>query len=453
MNPLDDIEKLIHTSYEIIRKSEHICLDGGRPEERANRARVIAEQWALLDGYLDDYRGICHNLNKPVPEHIQQLIVLAQVHHARAGGAAAVPITISEDGQPLATAETMLPPRHEFNAEFLEELTAPGGTVKLRDKLYVRRAADAQLEHEIVKRGAIITIRAPRQTGKSSLLVRGIQHARTQNARVVALDMQLVDKEHLSTSDSFLRCLAETITRKLRLAPATVEKAWRGALGAQDKLTYFMEDYVLSAAAPLVLTMDEADILLDTTFHNDFFALIRAWHNRAAYEEIWDSLTIVLVISTEPYLLISDVTQSPFNVGLKLHLRDFDAAQIRDLNQRHGAPINDGDFALFMALLGGHPYLTRQALYTMCVEGITWAELDRGAARDDGPFGDHLRRQIWLLRAEPELRAALQEVVRHNHCADDEAFYRLLRAGLVIGNGKECACRCELYQRYFAEKL
>jgi hypothetical protein len=363
-------------------------------------------------------------------------------------------LTISEDGRPVADGETMPRPLPEFDPRFLDELEAPGGTVKLRDRFYVERDADAHLKRQIVRSGSITTIRASRQTGKSSLLVRGVQHARQKRAKVVNLDMQRVDSDHLATPDGFLRYLAECIVRKLRLDAAEVEKAWRSTLGPQDKLTYLMEDYILPESdGHIVLALDEVDRLLGTPFHSDFFALVRSWHNSAAYDEQWDKLNMVMVISTEPYLLIADMNQSPFNVGLKLYLKDFHEAQVRDLNQRHGSPVRESDFSQFMKLLNGHPYLTRKALFTLLTERLTWTELVRVAPTDRGPFSDHLRRFHWMLWDEPDLREALKQVVRQDRCLDEMALFRLLQAGLVKGSGEICKCRCDLYTRYFKDKL
>lgn len=361
---------------------------------------------------------------------------------------------LSEDGRAVADAETLHPPLPEFDPRFLEGLEAPGGAVRLSDRFYVEREADGRLKREIVKLGTTTTIRAARQTGKSSLLVRGVHHARESGARVVCLDMQRVDRDHLETPDVFLHCLAESIVHKLRLDVAEVQKQWRGSLGPQDKLTYLMEDYVLPASdGPIVLAMDEADRLLQTDFYKDFFALVRSWHNSRALDDRWNKLNIVMIISTEPYLLIDDVTQSPFNVGLPLYLEDFDAAQVRGLNRRHGSPVSEGDFPQLMELLGGHPYLTRKALYTLVIERLAWSDLTRVAPADHGPFGDHLRRHHWLLRDEPGLRESLRQVIRHGRCDDDTAFFRLLRAGLVKGSGEVCRCRCGLYRIYFEDKL
>lgn len=363
-------------------------------------------------------------------------------------------VGLSEDGGVISDEAGLHPPLPEFDPRLVEAMEAPGGVVKLRDKFYIERHADTQLRREVIKAGSTTTIRASRQTGKSSLLVRGVNEARQNGANVVHLDLQRVDGDRLASPDLFLRDLAEFIVRKLRLDVAEVERAWRGSLGPQDKLTYLMEDYVLPESnTPIVLALDEVDRLLQTPFHSDFFALLRSWHNSRALDEQWDRLNLVMVISTEPYLLIADVNQSPFNVGLKIYLEDFNEAQVRDLNKRHDSPVSEADFPQLLKLLGGHPYLNRKALYTMVTERLPWSRLIRAAALDHGPFGDHLRRHQWLLRDEPSLREALKQVIEQNRCTDESALFRLLQAGLVKGSGEAYSCRCDLYRIYFKDKL
>ncbi|MBN1993883.1 MAG: AAA-like domain-containing protein [Anaerolineae bacterium] len=362
---------------------------------------------------------------------------------------------ISEDGGTFTDDEAIHTPLPQFDPGLVESLEAPGGVIKLRDKFYIERYADAQLRREVTKAGTTTTIRASRQTGKSSLLVRGINFARENKARVFHLDLQQFDAERLATPNIFLHSLAELMVRKLRLEVAEVENFWRGSLGPQDKLTYLIEDYILPETnSPIVLALDEVDRLLQTTnFYSDFFALLRAWHNSRALNEDWNRFNIILVISTEPYLLINEINQSPFNVGLRVYLEDFNQAQVRDLNQRHGAPVAEADFPELMDLLNGQPYLTRQALYTMVIQQLTWANLRQIAVEDNGPFGDHLRRQHWLLGQEPMLKEAFRQVIHNKNCEDDTARFRLLQAGLIKGSGDVYACRCDLYRQYFKDKL
>ncbi len=365
---------------------------------------------------------------------------------------------VSEDGRPVGGDEKVLhSPLPEFDPRFLKDLVVPGGAVRLSDRLYVERDADARLKKEIVKWGTTTTIRASRQTGKTSLLMRGIRHAHERGVNVAFLDFQSFGSDQRTSLDDFLRELAESICDELDLDQGAVERAWSGSRSALKKMTRFMEKHVLPAFdEPLVLAMDEADCLLQTDFYKDFFGLLRSWHNRRAHpsrREFWRKLNLVLVISTEPYLLIADPNQSPFNVGLRLYLKDFTKTQVRNLNRQHGSPVTESDLPQLMALLSGHPYLTRRAFYALVTERWTWADLTRVAATDEGPFGDHLRCQYWLLRDKPDLRKALKEIIRRECCADEMAFFRLLRAGLVKGSGDVCVCRCDLYKMYFESKL
>ena len=361
---------------------------------------------------------------------------------------------ISEDGWLLSPDQTSSPPLPAFDPRFVKELSVPGGAVKQRDKFYIERPADFQLKEQIILPGTTTTIRAPRQTGKTSLLMRGINYARRHGTDVVFLDFQSFGREYLSSPDLFLQELAHTICDELNLDESEVDKAWQGGRSPAKKLTRYLEKYVLpTTEAPVVLAMDEADTLLQTDFYKEFFGLLRSWHNRRASREIWENLNMVLVISTEPYLLIDDIHQSPFNVGLHLGLSDFDEALVGNLNFRHGTPLTDSEISLLMDLLNGHPYLTRLALYKLVADGLSWSELSHLAPTDDGPFGDHLRHQYWILHDKPDLKTALAQIISEQCCPDEQSLFRLLQAGLIKGSGDAYRCRCDLYRQYFADKL
>ncbi|MFC1976143.1 AAA-like domain-containing protein [Chloroflexota bacterium] len=361
---------------------------------------------------------------------------------------------ISEDGRLIPGNEISSPPLPAFDPRFMRELVVPGGAVKLRDKLYIERKTDAQLKDQIVKWGTTNTIRAPRQTGKTSLLMRGIHYARSQGVNVVFLDFQSFGSEQLTSLDLFLQEFALSVCDELGLDEDMVEQAWQGSRSPTKKLSRFMEKQILPTFdEPIVLAMDEADSLLQTDFYKDFFGLLRSWHNRRASREIWEKLNLALVISTEPYLLIDDIHQSPFNVGLLLGLEDFDETQVRDLNVRHGSPVDENDLPALMALLNGHPFLTRLALYKMVTEDIPWASLEQNAPTDHGPFGDHLRHQYWIIHDKPELKDAMRDIILSECCPDEKSLFRLLQAGLIKGSGDAYTCRCDLYKLYFQNKL
>lgn len=347
-------------------------------------------------------------------------------------------------------------PTNQEQSVTLSELTPPDGPINPNDSIYIEREADIRLKREIVKRGGnIITIRAPRQTGRTSLLVRGIEHAHQHEYPVVQLDLEGFTATSLVSLDVFLKKLAQSICDMLKLDEDRLEQAWRGNRSTEDKFLRFMEEYVLlTFDKPIILALDNADhLLLHTKFYKDFFQLIRFWHNLRAHRKIWQKLNFVLVISTEPYLLVDSVTQSPFNVGLELNLNDFNETQVRNLNQQHGSPVKENDLPQLVALLGGHPFLTRWAFYIMVTEDKSWVDLSIHAATDDGPFSSHLRKQYGSIRDKPKLKQTLKQIIQTNRCSDETNCFRLLQAGLIKGSGEAYRCRCDLYTQYFKDKL
>ncbi|MGB0385081.1 MAG: AAA-like domain-containing protein [Ardenticatenaceae bacterium] len=340
--------------------------------------------------------------------------------------------------------------------DWLDTVSPPIGAIS--GPFYVARDADAHFKRLILQNAPPIIIRGARQTGKTSLLAQGIIHAREHNLKVVHLDLQAVGQTHLQAYDHFLRYLAESIVSELgldRWDPDLVQKAWSSPRrSAPDKLSRLLSrDILPKSDKPIVLALDEADYLLEFDFRADFFGLLRSWHNRAATDRRWRKLNMVLVISTEPHLLIADPYQSPFNVGKYIDLKDFSKEQLRDLAQTYRLPLQESEMGQLMALLNGHPYLTHQALYTLATESCSWAELADLAMSDDGPFASHLRRYYALLRTQSDLQAALKQVIHKQSCPK-EAFHRLKRAGLLVrGRDKQATFRCHLYQKYFEETL
>jgi hypothetical protein len=161
-----------------------------------------------------------------------------------------------------------------------------------------------------------------------------------------------------------------------------------------------------------------------------------------------------MVISTQPYLLIDDINQSPFNVGTRIELRDFTAEQVQDLNDRHGTPLNEAELVEMMKLLGGHPYLVRQALYTLVDEEMTWRDLEEIAITELSPFNQHLRQYLYYLRDRPQFTHAFTSILTTQSCPDEMALTRLISAGLIQQDeGGLCRCRCQLYELYFRRFL
>jgi len=240
-----------------------------------------------------------------------------------------------------------------------------------------------------------------------------------------------------------------------------VDEFWR-PLGNGQNCTDYFGDYLLKELnAPLVLGMDEVDSIFDTDFRSDFFGMLRSWHNDRAVgflskgKSCWKQLDMVLVTSTEPYQLIENLNQSPFNVGQTIELEDFDSDQVADLNNRHGSPLNNDELGKLMTLLSGHPYLVRRALYLVASRQMSVRDLFARAADERGPFGDHLRYLCLRMYGNRQLIQGMLKVIRRNACQDEGLFRRLHGAGLVRRNREngKVLPRCQVYADYFKEHL
>src|SRR5581483_1370444 len=332
-------------------------------------------------------------------------------------------------------------------------LDSPEGTIDSQSKFYVLRASDAVALDAIGRQGVTITIKGPRQMGKSSLLVRTIEAAATAGKRVAFLDFQLFDKNGLANADVFFRQFCSWLSDELDLE-SRVDEYWAAPLSNSQRCERYLGRYLLKElGGPLVLAMDEVESIFETDFRTDFFSMLRSWHNSRAIKPAWKQLDLVLVTSTEPYQLIENLNQSPFNVGEVIEISDFSPEQVADLNRRHGSPLGAGEEKQLMALLNGHPYLVRRALYLVASGRMTAADLFARATDDVGPFGDHLRYHLFRLHNKEELVRGMQQVIKNHSCQNEEVFFRLRGAGLVRREGHEELPRCQLYADYFREYL
>lgn len=237
----------------------------------------------------------------------------------------------SREGEPAATVTASLP-QNAVTAANLEEL---GGQVPLDSPFYIPRPPIEERCYEaIIKPGALIRVKAPRQMGKSSLMLRILDRANQQGYQSVWLNLQAAREESLENLDALLKWLCSRISRKLRL-PDKVEEYWQGALGSNDKCTDYFELYLLEELkVPLALGLDEVDELFQyESVAGDFFGLLRAWHEESKFNPVWRNLRLIIAHSKEVYIPLN-INQSPFNVGLPVELLPLNDNQIADLIQR-----------------------------------------------------------------------------------------------------------------------
>ncbi len=340
-------------------------------------------------------------------------------------------------------------------ANIVRDSSSPEGTMANHSPYYVERETDREAIRALNEiKGVTIAIKGSRQMGKSSLLNRIITDGYKQGMKSAFIDFQLIEQATLESADVFYRQFCGMLAWEFNLDDHTSE-AWNNPLGHVQKTTNYLKKYILDQIvdAPILLAMDEVERMFASPFRSDFFSMLRSWHNKRAQGGEWSRLNLVLVTSTEPYQLIADLNQSPFNVGTVVELGDFTMQQVEELNQRHGSPLNSGELHKLVDLLGGHPYLTRRSLYLVSTQRMNFKDLLIRAYDDDGPFGDHLRNHLFRMSTYPDLQSSFLQIIHHNRCANEHVFFRLRGAGLAKRVGIDVLPRNSLYSHYFKRRL
>jgi DNA-binding Xre family transcriptional regulator len=329
--------------------------------------------------------------------------------------------------------------------------------VALDSPFYVERPPiESNCYNEIREPGALIRIKALRQMGKTSLMNRILAQVAIENYRTVRLNLRQAERSVLGNIDKFLRWFCANVTQQLQLEPRLDDYWDEELMGSLVSCTTYFQAYLLKQiGCPLVLSLDEVERIFEyPDIAQDFFPLLRNWYEEANNLDIWKLLRLVVVHSTEVYIPLK-INQSPFNVGLPVELPEFSLQQVADLARRHGLEWTEHQLNPLIAMLGGHPFLVRLALYRISRQEVTLEQLLQTAPTESGIFIDHLRRHLLSLQENPELAAAFKKVVTTDTSVQLESMqvYQLQRMGLVQLDGNKVMPRCNLYRQYFRNSL
>ncbi|MDR9404651.1 MAG: AAA-like domain-containing protein, partial [Halothece sp. Uz-M2-17] len=180
----------------------------------------------------------------------------------------------------------------------------PSLPLNFQSPFYIERSPiEQRCCQKILQPGALIRIQGPKYMGKTSLLYQVLGYARTQGYQTVRISCQEATTDSFSDLNTFLRWLCQTMARKLKLTP-NLEPYWHEEPSfAKSNCTEYVEDYLIPEVnSPLVMGLDDVErIFAYPDIAQDFFPLLRLWHEEANETEIWQNLRLVVVHSTEVY--------------------------------------------------------------------------------------------------------------------------------------------------------
>ncbi len=232
----------------------------------------------------------------------------------------------------------------------------------------------------LIDREKYFILRAPRQTGKTSVLAALAGHLNaTGRFRCVYTnveDAQAARQDVSAAMRSILHSLGEeaawTTGEELvgEIWPATLAKA-----GPFSALKSVLSEWAASSAKPLILLLDEIDALIGDTLISVLRQLRAGFRNRPR----WFPQSVVLcgVRDVRDYRIFSESERfqitggSAFNITAKsLRLRDFREDEVRSLLLQHtdetGQQFEAGAIEHIWSLTQGQPWLVNALAYQAC---------------------------------------------------------------------------------------
>ncbi len=266
-----------------------------------------------------------------------------------------------------------------------------GGTLPLEAKTYVKRKADDELlefAQTARSNNRVCSILAPRQMGKSSLMVRTAQLLRNEGIVCVEINLQGLGG---ANSDSFWYGLLDEVCKKIdnffvkdsqqELTSIKFKNYWenRHNSPAGKRFGDFLKEEILTQIDNhLVIFLDEIQSLLNWGLQNDFIAVIKSLSSDVN-NEILRKVNFVILGVAKPGELLTEKGVA-FNVGQPLEIGPL-TGECKELGGGIAEITEEVKEAIATILkwTGGQPFLT-QVLCDLVVskgckfQAFSWAE-------------------------------------------------------------------------------
>ncbi|AFY59169.1 GUN4 protein [Rivularia sp. PCC 7116] len=249
-----------------------------------------------------------------------------------------------------------------------------GASLPVDAPSYVQRQADEKF-YQKLKAGKFCYVLNSRQMGKSSLRVQTMQRLQKQGTVCAAIDLTGIGKV---SQEQWYGGIVYNLSESCQLEDKfdfDWQEWWQqhqAVLSPVQCLSLFIQKVLLDKIQqPIVIFVDEIDKVLSQDFSaDDFFALIRFFQNQRVDNPIFQRLTFALLGVATPSDLITDKTQTPFNIGEAIELNGFQTDEVEPLIKGLEGKFNYPQRVIEEILhwTGGQPFLTQKLCKFMVEE-------------------------------------------------------------------------------------
>ncbi|ESA32153.1 chase2 sensor protein [Leptolyngbya sp. Heron Island J] len=314
-----------------------------------------------------------------------------------------------------------------------------GGSLPPNAPSYISRQADDELFNALLA-GTYCYVLTSRQMGKSSLRVRTVERLFDAGVRCAEVELLGIGSQEITTSQWYGGIIQVLISS---LGLRVNRRKWlreHEDLSPVQQLGTFVEQVVLpQTQQPVVLFFDEIDSVLGLNFAtDDFFGLLRNWHEQRATRPEYKRLTVVLLGVVTPSNLIQNAHATPFNIGRAIELQPFTYWEAQPLLRGLAAVTADPKAVLreILAWTGGQPFLTQKVCQLFLQESGIWSQMSGIRSQVFPSVQALIQTRIiahWQVQDEPEHLRTIQNRLLRN-ARSPQRLLRLYRQILKKGD-------------------
>ena len=337
---------------------------------------------------------------------------------------------------------------------------------------YVRRSADDALFDALLA-GEFAHVIAPDRTGKTSLIASTSARLQNNGYKVAVLDLkQISERDGGSDAGRWYYSIAYRLSRQLRLK-TDLQTWWQdhSILSNRQRLVEFYVQQILqNIPEPVVVFVDEIQVVGQLPFAEHLLASIRAAHNARATELDFNRLSFALIGACDPQSLTADPQLSPFFVSTEIRLEDFTRTDLGVFGAELNLSPANADRALdrIYYWTNGQPYLSQKLARAVSREHITSDLIDTvdrlaqqqlagRAAIQSEPHLHHIQRTVLEdKKSHDALLTTYGKISKGITIAfdpDSASHRQLLAIGLVVvDTSGNLAIRNRVYQTVFTAR-
>lgn len=304
---------------------------------------------------------------------------------------------------------------------------------------YIHRPAEERKCHDILYARGLVVFYGPKLFGKTWLMQAALQTLRQDGFRTLEANVALMNQQEIHSLPEFLHWLASRLWAQISNTPAPSLDQFLG--DPAEAFKKVLATLPANASQPLVIAIENLDLIIGTAYQDLFLGLLRALSEQAASTNglaTLQHLRWMLCISTAPALMVKNQHQSPFNNTDPIRIAEFSHKQVTELGALYSLSVSAENYQSLRKLIGGHPYLLRVLFYESATQNVSLETLIEQASVDPygSVFGNYLGHLRRIVEEDADLSAAMKQVLHQQAFLSStdplhKPLLRLYRAGLI----------------------